>query len=790
MFSSRNDLSVRTRILLPAIVSIASTLLFASTAFAGVAGSVAPDYPNPVTAGQTGLPAKLTIANSSTASNAADSVAVSNISHTPSCGSSANTTCTGTDVDTGVFAVHNGTGEAGTACAGVTFTAGAPDASGKVVFTPSSPIVLGPSSGPVAAAQCIIDFTVDVLKVPIKDANAAAGTQTDQLGFAQLQDQSTLNIGSGAGSSETTVNVAAPAIATTPSAGGAIGASVHDSVTVTGGSTPTGNVTFQLFGAGDTTCSAAAIFTSTSPLSAGAAVSGNFTPTAAGTYHWMAGYSGDANNAAATSSCASETVVMTKASPTIATTPSVGGPIGTVLNDTATLSGGSSPTGGVTFNLYAPADTTCDLTPVYTQTVLVAPYGTNPGFTSTASGTYHWTATYAGDANNNAVSSGCQDEPVTTNKSAPTITTTPSAGGPVGTVLNDTATLSGGSSPTGSITFNLYAPSDASCAAAPVYTNTATTAPYATTPGFTSNAAGVWHWTASYVGDANNSAATSSCASEAVTTSAAAPTIATTLSAGTVAPSTAVHDSSALTGATATAGGTVMYAVYTDSACTLGAVSAGTKTVTNGAVPNSDPVTLTTPGTYYWQAAYSGDANNGAATSTCGSEVETVGKFAPSIATTLSASTIATSTPVHDTSTLSGASSDAGGTVTYSVFTNATCTAGMQSAGVKTVTSGTVPNSDPISFQVAGTYYWQAAYSGDAKNSAAMSTCAREVLTVTAPTPPPSACPVDWKPVGTGWMDFGPIVDLNQGGRLLSPNNPCPLKLPLRFSPGPVKPQS
>ena len=29
-----------------------------------------------------------------------------------------------------------------------------------------------------------------------------------------------------------------------------------------------------------------------------------------------------------------------------------------------------------------------------------------------------------------------------------------------------------------------------------------------------------------------------------------------------------------------------------------------------GSVPNSNPVTLTNPGTYYWQAAYSGDATN------------------------------------------------------------------------------------------------------------------------------------------------------------------------------------
>src|SRR5207253_4783926 len=38
---------------------------------------------------------------------------------------------------------------------------------------------------------------------------------------------------------------------------------------------------------------------------------------------------------------------------------------------------------------------------------------TSPGFVSNAAGTWRWTATYSGDANNNTVSSGCNDEQVT-----------------------------------------------------------------------------------------------------------------------------------------------------------------------------------------------------------------------------------------------------------------------------------------------------------------------------------------------------------------------------------------
>lgn len=107
-----------------------------------------------------------------------------------------------------------------------------------------------------------------------------------------------------------------------------------------------------------------------------------------------------------------ETTV-SKVSPSISTLQSVGGPIGTVLNDTATLSGGSNPTGNVTFKLFDPSDATCSLAPAYTDVDTTAPYATNPGFVSTMAGVWHWTADYAGDANNNATSSPCTAEPVT-----------------------------------------------------------------------------------------------------------------------------------------------------------------------------------------------------------------------------------------------------------------------------------------------------------------------------------------------------------------------------------------
>src|SRR5207248_1319714 len=100
----------------------------------------------------------------------------------------------------------------------------------------------------------------------------------------------------------------------------------------------------------------------------------------------------------------------------------------------------------------------------------------------------------------------------------------------------------------------------------------------------------------------------------------ASPDISTNLSESTGAIGDKVHDSAKLSGATAAAGGTVTYSVYNDSSCRNKVADGGTVNVTNGSVPNSNDVTFNTPGTYYWQASYSGDANNKPAVSRCTDE--------------------------------------------------------------------------------------------------------------------------------------------------------------------------
>ncbi|MEO3891963.1 vWA domain-containing protein [Nonomuraea sp. B5E05] len=103
-------------------------------------------------------------------------------------------------------------------------------------------------------------------------------------------------------------------------------------------------------------------------------------------------------------------------------------------------------------------------------------------------------------------------------KATPSIATTPSDTVPAGGKVSDTATLSGGYHPTGTVTFQLFAPGDTDCAK-PIETRTGTVSGTGTAASgnVTIGAAGTYRWTATYSGDAHNNSVTSPCGDEEVT---------------------------------------------------------------------------------------------------------------------------------------------------------------------------------------------------------------------------------------------------------------------------------
>jgi hypothetical protein len=98
----------------------------------------------------------------------------------------------------------------------------------------------------------------------------------------------------------------------------------------------------------------------------------------------------------------------------------------------------------------------------------------------------------------------------------PTISTQPSASVPVGGSVSDTATLANAYLPTGTVTFNLYAPGDVSCLHA-IYTQQATLAGSSAASGSApALLPGTYRWTARYGGDGSNEPAESGCGAETV----------------------------------------------------------------------------------------------------------------------------------------------------------------------------------------------------------------------------------------------------------------------------------
>jgi len=216
---------------------VAATLLalllttLAQPALAGIGLGIKPVYPTTVVVGNAGVAVHLSIQNTSSAPQNIGDVELSNIKHTPSCGDSSASICVGTNIDPGVFALSAtatgggnsectgslipfvcctglGTGTCA-ACTGRTFTVAVADVTtGEVLFSPDMTINLGQPGS--ATDTCIIDFTIDVNKLPAVDAGPGPGIQTAQLARATGFHAGTGVSSTASGSNLTTVEEPKP----------------------------------------------------------------------------------------------------------------------------------------------------------------------------------------------------------------------------------------------------------------------------------------------------------------------------------------------------------------------------------------------------------------------------------------------------------------------------------------------------------------------------------------------------------------------------------------------------
>ena len=187
----------------------------------------------------------------------------------------------------------------------------------------------------------------------------------------------------------------------------------------------------------------------------------------------------------------------------------------------------------------------------------------------------------------------------------------------VGQDIHDTAMLSGGYNPTGTITFKLY--TNNTCSGDPIFTDSVTVdgnGSYQTS--YTTSSVGTYYWLASYSGDGSNAGSTHDCAveGEVDTVEAAATTLSTT-------PNLLPNDSATLGGGFGTLSGSITFELYASADCsgidmyseTVSVSGAGTYETSN------DSVYITADGTYSWLVTFtSDDANSQGSVSACDQE--------------------------------------------------------------------------------------------------------------------------------------------------------------------------
>jgi Ca2+-binding RTX toxin-like protein len=358
---------------------------------------------------------------------------------------------------------------------------------------------------------------------------------------------------------------------------------VQYSVTPAGAGTPTGNVTVT---DGSISC--------TATVAAGQC---SITFTSGGAKTLTATYAGDSAFSGSTSPGESHQVDKADTATTITSDnpdPSAVGQSVTVQFTVAPVApGAGTPTGNVTVT---------DGAASCTGTVAAGQCSLTLGTVGAPS----LTATYAGDADFNGSTSAA--EPHTVTKVGPTLTT--AAGGSIvigtGDKLSDSAVLSGGLNPTGTISFTLASPGNSS-----VYTNVVTvngngtydTSAGSNPGGHLPTVAGTYTWQATYSGDANNATATDDGQDESQTV-AGAPTT-TTITSDT--PDPTVVGQAVL----------VSYSVVSGAGTPTGNVTVtdGTSSCTATVAAGQCSITFTTAGLKSLTATYAGDSSFSGSTS-------------------------------------------------------------------------------------------------------------------------------------------------------------------------------
>ena len=424
------------------------------------------------------------------------------------------------------------------------------------------------------------------------------------------------------------------------------------------GFTPTGTVTYLLFG--NNSCEGTATTTDTETLVDGSVPQSSTTaPLSAGSYSYGAVYSGDLSHFRSAASCEPFTVAVgsSSVSTTVYDATSSAAWAGSETTgsssyDTSIVSpsGSIAPTGTVEYDFFGqvmdtvgdqPAGdipTGCIGTATTTDTETINGDGSVPNSTTSAplaAGTYSYEAVYSGDSNYAGSTADCETLVVASGTS--TVATTVDDASTqltwdgtetTGASAYDTSVLtpSGGITATGTVAYDLYGSND--CTGTAATTDTEILNGDGTVPNSTTTAplgAGPYSFQAVYSGDANYATSTAPCESFSVDigTSTIATTVddSSTSAAWTATETTgaSADDTSVVTpSAGIVATGTVAYSFFGNDTCTDVPTTTDTEILnSDGTVPSSTTTAPLAEGSYSYEAVYSGDPNYTTSTGPC-----------------------------------------------------------------------------------------------------------------------------------------------------------------------------
>ncbi len=614
-----------------------------------------------------------------------------------------------------------------------------PGATGAIsfqIFSPDDPTCTGPALTPEPAAATVEG----------EDEYSSGNFSPTEAGTYSWSAQYTGDIENEPAVAEcaaiSTVAKATPGMAGTAS-DAVVGATIHDEVTVSGGFSPTGEVTFSVYGPDNAGC-LTPLETETVPLDGGQAISPDFSAQQAGEFRWTAEYSGDDNNEPIGLACnaANQTSDVGKASPGLTGVATATATVGSPITDTVTVAGGFNPTGQLVFKAFGPADATCSGAVEHEATVSVnanGPY--SPTGFSPPSGLYRWTASYSGDGNNEVATLACNAANQTSDvgKASPGLTGVATATATVGSPITDTVTVAGGFNPTGQLVFKAFGPADATCSGAVEHEATVSVnanGPYSPT-GF-SPPSGLYRWTAEYSGDGNNEAIGLACnaANQSSAVAKATPGL-SGVATSTVTVGSPITDSVTISGGFQ-ATGQILFRAFgpADESC-AGAVKYEESVSVAGSGAYS-PAGFSPPsGLYRWTATYLGDGNNEAVLLACNAanQASAVGTLDVTL-TARSATNNTVGKPLTATASIANGSNPKG-QITFNAFTpdDPNCSG----AAVFSTTANVVGNGSYLSAAFVparvGTFRWTVGYSGDANHAPATTPCGRVASNVSQASP-------------------------------------------------------